>query len=391
MNLSTRIISLGVLAMFALVWPWSGVAWAQAEKPRLSVDLRQTATAGILKVVAARCGTNYVIRERANDLLLSATFSDLTCDEAFAYIASQAGLIQRRSVDGRTAIFRDPEHSKEPDVWPNLGSGSAQTASVNISLDFKQADVRDLVKIIAARAGVNILLHKVVRGNLSCYFNETPWYEALAALAVACNVEAEWCGSTVIVGERRDMAFMRLPEYSLNNVSAPRRSLNVHDLDLREAFGLAARAFGRDFITGVGVRGNITVSLNDITEDELLPLLAHSNGFDTMRYGGLWIIDDPRHIPELKNRIVERVVETATAGIRLSFHDASLPDVIRLAAKQVSCPVKTDASSNKRVTLDIGHLDAVSVLRVLAAVAGLSIQEGVDGITMFEAHDPKSF
>src|SRR4030042_5110047 len=52
-------------------------------------------------------------------------------------------------------------------------------ASQNVTLDFKDADIRNVLKIISYKAGVNIVTTPEVMGNVTIRLVDVPWESAL--------------------------------------------------------------------------------------------------------------------------------------------------------------------------------------------------------------------
>jgi type IV pilus assembly protein PilQ len=55
-------------------------------------------------------------------------------------------------------------------------------ASENVSLDFKEADIRNVLKIISMKSGVNIIPTADVMGNITICLTDVPWEKALDAI-----------------------------------------------------------------------------------------------------------------------------------------------------------------------------------------------------------------
>lgn len=54
-----------------------------------------------------------------------------------------------------------------------------ESAVENITLDFKDADIRSVLKIISLKTGVNIIASPEVTGTISIYLDDVPWEKAL--------------------------------------------------------------------------------------------------------------------------------------------------------------------------------------------------------------------
>lgn len=63
---------------------------------------------------------------------------------------------------------------------PSVEAGAS--ASGNITLDFKDADIRNVLKIISYKSGTNIVTTPDVIGNVTIRLNDVPWERALDAI-----------------------------------------------------------------------------------------------------------------------------------------------------------------------------------------------------------------
>jgi len=72
-------------------------------------------------------------------------------------------------------------------------------ASQNVTLDFKEADIRSVLKIIASKSGVNIVATPEVIGNVSIRLVEVPWEKALDVILKTNNFGYEWSSNKVIM------------------------------------------------------------------------------------------------------------------------------------------------------------------------------------------------
>ncbi|MBI4372790.1 MAG: hypothetical protein HY585_03590, partial [Candidatus Omnitrophica bacterium] len=105
------------------------------------------------------------------------------------------------------AFAEEPETSEEPELPPEL-SGEQQTASFDpaalelasqsavpapdtISLELKGVDVLDVLKILAARSGLNIVAGTNVRGPVTIYLKEVSVEQALDTIVSALGLAYE--------------------------------------------------------------------------------------------------------------------------------------------------------------------------------------------------------
>jgi type IV pilus assembly protein PilQ len=82
-----------------------------------------------------------------------------------------------------------------PGVW----------AEDNISLDFRDADIRDLLKIIAQKSGTNIIAEKSVRGNVTVRLTDVYYEEAMNLIAKTNGFAVRKIGNTWILADEKKL------------------------------------------------------------------------------------------------------------------------------------------------------------------------------------------
>jgi len=67
-------------------------------------------------------------------------------------------------------------------------------------------------------------------------------------------------------------------------------SLDFRDTDIKEIIKVIAQKSGTNIICEKGVRGNVTVRLNDVYYEEAMQLISKTNGFAVRKIGNTWIL-----------------------------------------------------------------------------------------------------
>jgi len=71
--------------------------------------------------------------------------------------------------------------------------------SQNVTLDFKDADIRNVLRIISYKAGINIVATPEVIGNVSIRLSDIPWERALDTIVKTYGFGYEWLNNKVIM------------------------------------------------------------------------------------------------------------------------------------------------------------------------------------------------
>ena len=90
--------------------------------------------------------------------------------------------------------------------------------SGNITLDFKDADIRNVLKVIAYKAGVNIVANPEVAGTVSMQLVDVPWQKALDIILKTYGLAHETQGNIVMVAPIETMTQQKQKESELAQI-----------------------------------------------------------------------------------------------------------------------------------------------------------------------------
>jgi type IV pilus assembly protein PilQ len=108
---------------------------------------------------------------------------------------------------------------------PTESSPETQTAIVdtlekaeNVTLDFKDADIRNVLKIISYKAGVNIVTTPEVMGNVSIRLVDVPWEKALDVILRTYGFAYEKTANIITVAPVEKLTALKKQEVELAQV-----------------------------------------------------------------------------------------------------------------------------------------------------------------------------
>jgi type IV pilus assembly protein PilQ len=85
----------------------------------------------------------------------------------------------------------------------------APAASENVTLDFKEADIKNVLKIISYKSGVNIVTTPEVMGNVSIRLIDVPWELALDIILKTYGFGSQKQGNVILVTKMENVARFR--------------------------------------------------------------------------------------------------------------------------------------------------------------------------------------
>ncbi len=92
------------------------------------------------------------------------------------------------------------------------------TKSQNVTLDFKEADIRNVLKIISYKSGVNIVTTPEVMGNVTIRLIDVPWDKALDVILKTYGFGYERVGNIITVAPIEKLTALKKQEIELAQV-----------------------------------------------------------------------------------------------------------------------------------------------------------------------------
>jgi len=97
-------------------------------------------------------------------------------------------------------------------------AGSSVAAGDNVTLDFKDADINNVIKIIAYKSGINIVTSPDVSGNITVRLSDVPWQTALDVILKTHGYGYEQKGNIITVAPIAKITEQKKQEVELSQV-----------------------------------------------------------------------------------------------------------------------------------------------------------------------------
>lgn len=117
---------------------------------------------------------------------------------SYAYAAAQT---QQAALAASPVIAAEP-----PDEAPVEGNDATVQSQGNVTLDFKEADIANVLKIISYKSGVNIVTTPDVSGNVSVRLSDVPWEIALDVILKTYGFGYQKQGNVILVTRIENVA-----------------------------------------------------------------------------------------------------------------------------------------------------------------------------------------
>lgn len=70
-----------------------------------------------------------------------------------------------------------------------------------VTMDFKNADLRDVLRTLSQLAGVNLITHQTVQGEITLSLKQVPFKDAIHLITLMNDLDYRWVGNTILVGK----------------------------------------------------------------------------------------------------------------------------------------------------------------------------------------------
>ena len=297
--------------------------------------------------------------------------------------------------NGIVVVAPAPEIADLPSLAAWRDAGPA-VAVATVSMDLRDTDVREVFRLLARQAGLNLISEKSVRGRVDLRLRGVPWPTALALVAAAEGCGVRRVGSVVVVADPMRLERIAAPfdpafvwrfdpddpfqeGMSEEDPGGLRVSVQARDTDIRQVFRMLSHLAHRNFLASADVRGNIDVDLNDVGEDEALHVLARANGFEVGQIGFTTVLAPPEDLRAGRARWLATHAATPVGRpCSLEFAEIPVRRLFRHLGQLDGRPFQVDGLQG-RVTLYLVDRETTEVAALLAAVHGWTIRPAGEG------------
>ncbi len=179
-------------------------------------------------------------------------------------------------VIGNTILVSDPRRLADLGEPPKPDDPKGET----IDLSFRDTDIREIAKGIAAHFKRNFLAEKWVRSNVTIDLKDVSEAEAFNILGKSNGFHTEKIGNTWVITDGKKLPWLHETLAKCRGLPLKGTiSMDFRDCDLRSLFGLLGVKEGCKVNIAKTVRGNVSLLFTDMPISEAVGFLAGGNGF----------------------------------------------------------------------------------------------------------------
>ncbi|MBU1105780.1 MAG: hypothetical protein KKB51_03845 [Candidatus Riflebacteria bacterium] len=261
---------------------------------------------------------------------------------------------------------------------PDLDPGSGDN---KISLKFKNADIRDLIRMIQKMSGFNIVVCKGVMGQIEqVQLTDVDWPVALASLAYSKGYAARIRNGIIFIGDAKKLEWM----FSQSDNNAPTDgdliSISFKDTAIVDVLKVVTARTKRNIVIEKSTVGHLTVSLHDVSETAAVTALVRTNGFDCLYHDSVWFIGSPLLIETLRQQNLAKDVQFNGGDISMDFRDTDIRAIFNIIAKQSKMKLSVTDNVQGNITVKLTDMPSEKAASYIAWGNGYDIEFTTDGI-----------
>ncbi|MEW6101526.1 MAG: type IV pilus secretin PilQ [Candidatus Omnitrophota bacterium] len=147
------------------------------------------------------------------EVITTETLSQMEMEEPAALPIEEAVPAEEISLPEETAPIKEAAPAEAQSA-----SADSLAMSQNVTLDFKEADIRNVLKIISFKSGVNIVTTPEVMGNITIRLVDVPWEKALDVILRTYGFGYEKIGNIITVAPIEKLTALKKQEVELAQV-----------------------------------------------------------------------------------------------------------------------------------------------------------------------------
>ncbi|MCH2374675.1 MAG: hypothetical protein MK538_10835 [Planctomycetes bacterium] len=173
----------------------------------------------------------------------------ITVAFALCVISSSVVLAQENAVSGIEDYLSDPNLAED-------------VSSEYITLDVRDKDLKEILKFISRRVGVNVIADLEVKEKVTIQLESVEWREALQVIAKQTRCEV-----------------LEVSDRLIRFTQPPAISMEFQDADIKVVLELLAKQAGANIMMASDIQGQISLSLREVPWREALDAIVKTAGY----------------------------------------------------------------------------------------------------------------
>ncbi|MBN2036362.1 MAG: hypothetical protein JW768_06430 [Chitinispirillaceae bacterium] len=214
--------------------------------------------------------------------------------------------------------------------------------SQRMTFDFKDTDIRDVVRSISIGYGLNIIIDKDIAAKVTIHLTDVPVLEGLRTILQAHDLALQKEGDIYRITKAQDKG--------KGAIAVSRRdtlNMDIDNMDVREFIKDISAKTGINIIAEKGVEGRVSGTLRNISVEDGIRALFEANGFATRFRGDIIMVS-------VKEEAQTGPIRGGKKGIGMTMSRGT-------GAQQLDVRVR-----DGKVSLDLANADIGDALKQIA-------------------------
>ncbi|MCL4514431.1 MAG: secretin and TonB N-terminal domain-containing protein [Firmicutes bacterium] len=237
------------------------------------------------------------------------------------------------------------------------------TAAPLMSIDFKDTDVRDVLRALAAQQGVNIIADPTVADRVTIHLTNVTFEQGLKMLLDSYGY--------VYIREGNIYQVTRGPEpisYEIS-VAGDQISLDAKNTDLPFLLRQLSLRTGANIVTDQTVSGRVTIRLANLALEDLLTAVLRPANVKWEKKGGVYLVSRVSAVPYVVN------YQKQSRRLSVRATDAEIGDLMREITAQTGYNIVLDRAVFGRITATLVDMPVDKALTAIVESNGLKVAE----------------
>lgn len=175
-------------------------------------------------------------------------------------------------------------HFNLPVSAPSSGtppsSGGKKYIGEAMNFHFQDADLFDVLRFLAKRVDINIVVDPGIKGKVSAKLENVPWDQALDLMLRVNGLDMIHKGNVLRILKADPANIALKKSLAGKTYSGKPMQFNFKNAALTDVLKIIARISGLELELGPNVSGTVTTMLNEVAWDQALDLLLQLNGLE---------------------------------------------------------------------------------------------------------------
>lgn len=245
---------------------------------------------------------------------------------------------------------------------------SPDSTGQTMSIDVKDTDIRDVIRMISKGYDINILLDQDISGKVTLHLVDVPIMKGLTSIAASNDLEVIRDGSMYHIKKAS------AKEKSMIRFSRGKLTVDVQNVDVRDFLKEISSKSAMSIVPDTKVKGRISGKLYQVDLDDGLRALLEGNGFSVLKRRNIFqvsLADDagkPTGGPGLSRRGKsgsDFYVDYSKGLLSLDVSNGDLEEIIRAIAEQSDAEIVTYGSIKTEINAKLNNAPLTEALALL--------------------------